>query len=177
MRKLFYLLGVALILTSCKTVNVSQDYALDANFDKYKTFAYFKQGIDEADVSELDKKRILRAIDAQMQAKGFTKSDNPDMIVSFFTDAQERVDVFNNVGFGWGGWGWGGWGWGAGWGNNVSTTTEGVLFIDLIDSKSKELIWQGVGRAALKNTPQEKVERTNLMVQEILEQFPPQQKK
>ncbi len=175
MRKLFGLFAFVILATGCQTVRTSQDYALDADFNKYKTYAYFKQGIDEAAVSELDKKRILRAIDAQMQAKGFTKSDNPDMIVSFFTDSQERVDVYNNVGFGWGGWGWGGVG--MGWGNNVNRTMEGVLFIDLIDAQNKELIWQGVGRAALKTSPEDKVERTNLMVQEILEQYPPMPKK
>ncbi len=159
-------------LISCQTVRVSQDYAIGTEFTKYKSYAYFKQGIDEADVSELDKKRILRALDAELQARGFVKSEDPDLIISFFTDAQERVDVFNNVGFGWGGWGWGGFG--MGFGNNTTTTTEGVLFIDLIDAKNKELIWQGVGRAALKSRPEEKVERTNEMVREILSQYPPQ---
>ncbi|MGB3590823.1 MAG: DUF4136 domain-containing protein [Nonlabens sp.] len=174
---IFGLLTIALV--SCQSVRVSQDYALDATFSQYKTYAYFKQGIDDVQVSELDKKRILRAIDAEMLSRGFTKSqDNPDMIISFFTDSQERVDVYNNMGFGWGGWGWGAWGgWGAGWGNNVSRTTEGVLYIDLIDGKRKELIWQGVGRAALKTRPEDKVERTNLMVKEILEQYPPQPKR
>ncbi|BAO55657.1 hypothetical protein NMS_1648 [Nonlabens marinus S1-08] len=35
------------------------------------------------------------------------------------------------------------------------------------------MIWQGIGEAALKSTPQAKVERTNEMVREILMQFPP----
>ncbi|MGB5983233.1 MAG: DUF4136 domain-containing protein [Nonlabens sp.] len=177
MIKKFLMLSVAIVLLAgCSAVRVNQDYAIGTDFNKYKTYAYFKQGIDEADVSELDKKRILRALDTEMQAKGFIKSTDPDVIISFFTDAQERVDVFNNVGWGWGGWGWGGFG-GWGWGNNVSRTTEGVLFIDFIDAKSKDLIWQGIGRAALKSNPKEKVERTNLMVKQILEQFPPQPEK
>ena len=173
MIKKILILGLVLTtLAGCQAVRVNQDYAVGTDFSKYKTFAYFKQGIDQADVSELDKKRILRALDTEMQRKGFVKSENPDVVVSFFTDAQERVDVFNNMGWGWGGWGWGGFGWG--YGNNVSTTTEGVLYIDFIDAKSKELIWQGIGRAALKSTPEAKIERTNEMVQEILMQFPPQ---
>ncbi len=176
MIKKILILGLVLTsLAGCQAVRVNQDYAVGTDFSKYKTFAYFKQGIDQADVSELDKKRILRALDTEMQRRGFTKSENPDVVVSFFTDAQERVDVFNNMGWGWGGWGWGGFGWG--YGNNVSTTTEGVLYIDFIDAKSKELIWQGIGRAALKSTPEAKIERTNEMVQEILSQFPPQPNK
>ena len=171
MKKLVTLVVVFTLLVSCQTVRVSQDYALEANFTNYKTYAYFKAGIDDANISELDKKRILRAIDTEMAAKGFVKSDNPDMMVSIFTDSKERVDVFNNWGWGFGG-GWG-WGFGGGWGNNVSRVTEGVLYIDLIDARKKELIWQGVGTAPLKSTPEEKVERTNKIVKEILKQYPP----
>lgn len=174
MKKVLTLLAVITLLASCQTVRVSQDYAIGTEFNNYKTYAFFKKGIDEAKISELDKKRILRAIDTEMAAKGFVKSENPDIMVSIFTDSKERVDVYNNN------WGWGfgyGWGWGGGfWGNNrnnVSRTTEGILYIDLIDAKKKELIWQGVGKAPLKSTPEAKVERTNEIVKEILTQYPP----
>ena len=80
-------------------------YDKKANFTDYKTFAFYKPGIDRADISDLDKKRILRAIEADMQAKGFVKSENPDMLVSIFTKTQENVNVYNNN-FGWG-WGYG----------------------------------------------------------------------
>jgi hypothetical protein len=179
MKKILILTVIVVSLISCKAVRVTQDYAIGTDFNQYRTYAYFKKGIDEVEVSDLDKKRILKALDTELQARGYAKSNNPDLIVSFFTDAQERVDVFNNVGFGWGGWGWGGYGMGMGMGmgNNVSVTTEGVLFIDFIDARNKELIWQGVGRAALKSRPEEKVERTNEMVREILSQYPPQPRK
>ncbi len=40
-----------------------------------------------------------------------------------------------------------------GWGGieetNVSTKTEGMLFIDLVDTNKKELIWQGSGTGYL----------------------------
>lgn len=186
MKKILLLLVVVTAMISCQTVRVNQDYAIGTDFNKYKTYAYFKKGIDEVKISELDKKRILRAIDTEMAAKGFSKSDNPDVLVSIFTDTKERIDVYNNFGFGWGGFGWGGFGFGGfgpgfgfnrGFGNNVNRTPEGILFIDLIDQKDKELIWQGEGRATLKSTPEEKVERTNEMVREILKQFPPQPSK
>ena len=174
MKRFFTLLLITIVAASCQTVRVTQDYDVNADFNKYQTYAYYKQGIDEADVSELDKKRILRAIDANMQAKGFTKSQNPDFMINIFTDAKERVDVYNNWGWnvGWG-WGWGGF-WGGPWGNSVNRVTEGVLYIDFIDTSKKELIWQGIGTAPLKTTPQDKIARTNEMVKEILEQFPPE---
>jgi hypothetical protein len=97
------------------------------------------------------------------------------------------VDIYNNVGWGWGpgwGWGWGpGWGYwnpwmwgGAGWGgSNVSTSTEGSLYIDIIDTKSRELIWQGKGVGTLKSTKniEKKEQRIQEFVSEILEKYPP----
>jgi len=178
MKKTLLLLLMVTAMISCQTVRVSQDYAIGTNFNQYKTYAYFKKGVDEAKISELDKKRILRAIDDEMALKGFTKSDTPDILVSIFTDTKERVDVYNNFGWGIGyGWGWGGFGFGGPFNNNVNRTTEGVLFIDLIDANNKDLVWQGEGRAALKSKPEEKVERTNEMVREILKQFPPMPKR
>jgi hypothetical protein len=44
----------------------------------------------------LDKKRVLRAIESELLAKGFMKSENPDMLVSFFTKSRERVNVNQN---------------------------------------------------------------------------------
>ena len=137
----FFLL---LILSSCSSVTVYSDYDKSVDFTPYKTYAYFKPGIDKVEISDLDKRRILRAIDDQMAAKGFTKSDNPDLLVNIFTKSREQVDV-NQFSAGWGyGWGWG-WNPWMMYGNQttVSTYSEGTLYIDLIDAKKKEMIWQG----------------------------------
>ena len=176
--KFIPILVFALVLTSCSSVRVATDYDGEANFDQYKTFAFFKPGIDKAEISDLDKRRILRAIETELLAKGYTKSEDPDMLVSMFTKSTQRVDVYNNA-WGWGGWGWGGyggWGWGPGWGGNqVSTSTEGMLYIDIIDNAKKELIWQGSGTGYLATKNIEKKEaRIKEFVQKTLMQFPPE---
>ena len=176
--KFIPILVFALVLTSCSSVRVATDYDREANFDQYKTFAFFKPGIDKAEISDLDKRRILRAIETELLAKGYTKSEDPDMLVSMFTKSTQRVDVYNNA-WGWGGWGWGGyggWGWGPGWGGNqVSTSTEGMLYIDIIDNAKKELIWQGSGTGYLATKNIEKKEaRIKEFVQKTLMQFPPE---
>jgi hypothetical protein len=70
--KLLKLLSIAgfFILTSCASVYVNTDYDKKANFDAYKTYAYNKTSIDKAEISDLDKKRILYAIDDVMPTKG-----------------------------------------------------------------------------------------------------------
>ncbi|MBO6881524.1 MULTISPECIES: DUF4136 domain-containing protein [Winogradskyella] len=175
------ILVFAILLSSCSSVRVAADYDREANFDNYKTFAFFKPGIDKAEINDIDKRRILRAIEAELMAKGMTKSENPDMLVSIFTKSTQRVDVYNNA-WGFGGWGWGGfnrwgWGWGPGWGgSNVSTRTEGMLFIDFIDTSEKELIWQGSGTGYLTTRNiEKKEERIKEFVAKTLEQFPPEE--
>ena len=76
---------IAMVITSCSSVRVAADYDRQVDFNQYKTFAFFKSGIDKAEISDLDKKRILRAIEAELLAKGYTKSENPDVLISIFT--------------------------------------------------------------------------------------------
>ncbi|WP_396189232.1 DUF4136 domain-containing protein [Flavobacterium sp.] len=169
--KLFITLSF-LSLISCTSVRVNADYDKKANFEAYKTYAYFKSGIDQAEISDLDKKRILYAIDDVMATKGFAKSETPDLLISIFTKERDVVDVYQNYGFGWG--------WGPGWGMGYSraiTTPEGTLFIDIIDAKTKELIWQGQGTGYLSSNTDKKEERIKEFVSKILEQYPPQQLK
>ena len=175
------LLGL-LLLGSCVSVKVLADYDKEADFNTYKSYAFYKTGIDKAQISDLDKKRILNAIDAEMSNRGFVKSKQPDILISIFTKEKERVNVYNNN-FGWGwGWGWGygywnPWVWGGpGYGGaSVSTDTVGSLYIDLIDAKNKELVWQGRGVGTLNNTSkvEKKEERIREFVSQILQKYPP----
>lgn len=189
MKKIKILLIPALIvlfMSSCTSVRVLADYDKETNFSNFKTYAFYKTGIDKAEISDLDKKRILHAIDAEMSARGFVKSNDPDILVSIFTKEREQVDVYNNFGWGWGagwgwGWGWSPWAWGPGWGgagwggSNVSTRTEGSLYIDLIDARNKQLVWQGRGVGSLNNIRNidKKEKRIKEFVNEILQAYPP----
>jgi len=174
-QKTFSLLALLIIMSSCNSVRVAADYDKNTNFDSYKTFAFFKTGIDKAEISDLDKRRILRAIESEMLAKGFTKSKDPDLLVSIFTKERQEVNVWNN---GFGGFGYG-WGWSPFWGNNfntnVSTNSQGSLYIDLIDTKKKELVWQGKGSGYLTSSSKvdKKIERINTFVREIMTAYPP----
>ena len=174
-----------LVVTSCSSIRVATDYDKSANFDNFKTFAFFKTGIDKAEINDLDKRRILRAIESELLAKGFTKSETPDLLISLFTKSNQRVDVYNNTwgmgAWGGGGWGpWGGFGPGWGWGYNqpsVSTFTEGTLFIDLIDANKKELVWQGMGTGYLSRNMDKKEALIKEFVSKIMEKYPPGAKK
>jgi len=169
---------ILLFLGSCVSVRVVSDYDKEAKFNEFKTYAFYKTGIDKAHISDLDKKRILKAIDAEMSSRGMVKSQDPDILISIFTKEKEQVDIYNNYWGGGYGWGWSPWYWGPGpygFGNSVSTRTQGSLYIDLIDTKNKELVWQGKGVGSIGDTRniERKEERIREFVSQILEQYPP----
>ncbi len=165
---------------SCSSVNVYSDYDKNTDFTNYKTYAFYKKGIDKIEISDLDKRRILRAIEAELNAKGFVISEDPDLLVNIFTKSREKIDVYNNNYYGWYPWYYGyGYGYGHGYGfgyTNVSSSTEGTLFIDLIDARKKELAWQGIGVGILsyQRSIEKKEARINEFVSRIMTAYPPE---
>ncbi|WP_422090431.1 DUF4136 domain-containing protein [Tenacibaculum ovolyticum] len=172
--KLLLLPIIALVITSCSSVRVATDYDTRVNFNQYKTFAFYKKGIDKASISDLDKKRIMRAVESELVAKGMTKSSTPDVLVSLFTKSRERINIAdNNWGYGYG-LGWNPWMWNGANRLNVNQYTEGTLFLDILDAKKKELVWQGIGTGALKTTSvMQKEARIKEFVNEIMAKYPP----
>ncbi|ENA1793501.1 DUF4136 domain-containing protein [Flavobacterium psychrophilum] len=168
----FLVILVPFLFASCSAVRVNSDYDKKTDFSVYKTYAFYKTGIDKVEISDLDKKRILRSIDEQMTTKGFTKSETPDLLININTKAEKNINVtqFNAYyGYGWG------FGWNPYFGANysINTNTEGTLTIDLIDAKKKELIWQGEGVGYLTKNTNKKDENIKCFVNSILLQYPP----
>lgn len=160
-------LGLSLALVSCSSVTVAVDYDKEADFSMYKTYAFYKPGIDAVEISDLDKRRILKAIDKELSEKGMLKTDKPHIVINIFTEEQENVNVYQDN-FGWGM----EWGWGMPM-TNVSRNVEGTLFIDFIDVNKNRLVWQGIGTGILSLEMEKKEERINEIVRKILQRYPP----
>lgn len=149
------------------------DHDKNIDFSEYTTYAFFKPGIEEVEISDLDKRRILKAIESQMETKGLAISSTPDLLVNIAVKATDRVIVNNNLGWGGWGWGWNPWLWG-GNNTNITTQTRGELFIDLIDAKTKLLVWQGKGYGGINEYSDKRDERIQTFVTEILTNYPPE---
>ena len=172
--KNIFLLLITLILSSCSSIKVFSDYDRNIDFSNYETFAYFKPEIDKVDISDLDKRRILKALDSEMNLKGLSKSETPDLLIGFTTKAKEQIYVNTGNNFGWGwGWGFNPWFWGNRGYNSVSTRTEGTLYVNIIDAATKQLIWQGKGRGGINEFMKNRDERISLFIHEIVENYPP----
>ena len=177
MEKIVLLIAFATILTSCNSIRVSSDYNEEINFTEFKTYAFSKSGIDKVEINDIDKKRILRAIDVELYNKGYRKSSiEPDFLINFFTKTNKKIDYYpsnNYYGYAvpYGGMGH----YASSWYLNSFSYNEGVLFIDIIDRNKNELVWQGIGKGYIYNDkPDNKNEKIKAMVNKILLQFPPE---
>jgi hypothetical protein len=115
--------------------------------------------------------QIMDAVDAQLQAKGFTKvtGDNaPDMDVAYQVSVSQQTQ-WNAYNMG-GGWGWGGMGTAT-----SSTINNGTLVLDFYDPAKKQLIWQGRATKTLDESANENKKQKNLdnAMKKLLKNFPP----
>lgn len=176
MRKITILFLFISILFSCNTIKVSSDFNNNTDFSKLKTYAFSKNGIDKVKINDIDKKRILRAIDVELYNKGFRKSSiDPDFTINFFTETNQKVNYYPSSNYYGSAVPYGGMGhYASSWYLNSFRYNEGVLFIDIVDNKKNELVWQGIGKGYIYNDkPEKKSEKINEMVGKILLQFPP----
>tara|TARA_B100000427_G_scaffold327350_1_gene337894 strand:- start:1483 stop:2010 length:528 start_codon:yes stop_codon:yes gene_type:complete len=159
-----------LLLSSCNIVRVNSDYNNKIDFNSYKTYAFSKKGIDEVEINDIDKKRILNAIDVELSNKGLRKSIiEPDILINFFTESNKKINYYPGYDHYSSGLSIGPW-YNSYYYHNY---TEGVLFIDIIDYKKNELIWQGVGKGYIPSKRDEKEDKIKLFVNKILMQYPP----
>ena len=167
-------LVLGIVFVSCSGPKVMYDYDRGANFSQYKSFN-FHPNMNLNTISELDGRRILNGIEAQMKAKGFQLSDAPDLYVDVAPSTQIRKKQTGSLGIGVGSWG-------GNFGMNVGTSVpltkqvqDSSLVLEMIDANSNQMIWQGVfeDSANATSSPAQKEEMVNKSVSELLMNFPP----
>jgi len=168
-----FFLIISVILISCGSVKVASDFDSEADFSQYKTFAFYKSGIDKVEISDIDKKRILKSIQNTLLNKGMTIDENPDILINIATKSSENIYIDNTFYSPY----YTGWypNYGRGHRQVAYSTSQGALYIDLIDTKTKQLIWQGKGTGFLSSS--KRTNRDDLVssyVTKILDVYPPE---
>lgn len=140
-----------LIFAACASgPNIRSDYDQSMDFGNYSTYNFFADaGPDSTSYQGLFTQYMITAIDREMQSRGYKKSDNPDLLVNFNANFQDKTKVTTTPSMGgyygyrggyYGAWG----GYGYGTDTHVSQYTEGTFNIDLVDAKRKQLVWEAV---------------------------------
>jgi hypothetical protein len=178
MKNILFLACLLVIAASCSSVRVSSDFDKTAGFASYKTYAYTDE-VKDLQINDLNRNRLLNAIETELAAKGFTKvENNPDVLIDITIKGEQKqtATATNTGGYGYG------YGYRYGYGGGFSTTTinydtyvDGTLFIDMIDASKKQLVWQGRGTKTIEPDASQKrrEENINYAVKQIFMKYPP----
>lgn len=156
------------LAAACSSVNVNTDYDENYDFSNLDDYAWAEISGEVQQADQLTLRRVMDATDRVLASKGFSKTDpgRASFLVAIQTGAQEQVQ-YTTYG---GGWRMGG----------MATTTaqtyeEGMVILDIVDAKKKQLIWRGSAEGTVDPgaTTDEKIENVNEAVAKILADFPP----
>lgn len=159
------------LLISCSPIyGISYDYDRNVDFTNLMTYDWVPVP-EKANINRLDIKRIKKMVNSEMQARGLRIApDNPDFLIAEHLVKKDKINV-TDWGYGYGPYGrYRGRG-----GFSVYQYEEGTLILDLVDTKSKELIWRGAAKADLDGatTPEKRDKLIREAAQKILKNFPP----
>ncbi len=142
------------MVVSCSSVKIQYDKTTD--FSQYRSFAFFKKGLDNLNLPASKKQLVVETISEILEAKGYKRSKHPDFVVNIFTDLYKRVDVYPGY---------------YPYHRRVYKTIEGKLYIDIVDVKTKKVVWTGETHINLQGNDSRKIQRA---IEKLLSKFPPQ---
>lgn len=180
MKKISFLLFILITAIACFPIKVSSDFDRTAEFASYKTYSFIITP-DNLPYDRTQSEILLGSVGAELEARGFTKSDKPDVYIDVKvligkkkTSASSSNGEYQNM--------YGQdflYAWGQGFTTSsikYSTNAKGAMFIDMIDVKKKQLVWQGRGNAnvSAERDPLDREKRIAEAVAKIFTQYPPE---
>ena len=181
------LILLASLAAGCSTMEVAVDYDRERNFSGLSTFDWIPDpqtptGDPRIDDNTLLDRRIRRAVESELMAKGFAKSaESPDFWLAYHVTLDRRQSVSTiNRRYGYGpGWGW------TARGEPYATRQradpfvfeydEGSLLLDVVDPEGRDLIWRGAAtdEVSFSASPAAREQQINEAVRRMLKKFPP----
>ena len=173
---LLSLITMALLSSCGPSLKISSDYDQSADFTMYRTFSIYDLKTN-GHVNELNKDRIAKYIRAEMTKKGFKETDTrPDLMVNAVTVIKDKRSLVANSSY---------YNYGGFyrpytyWAPASSYTTlstyqykDGSLVIDVVDAKTKKMIWEGSASAQFEKKPENPDAAISSTVAKIMERFP-----
>ena len=147
------LLAVFLVLMQgcASTPKTISNVAPDADFGRYSSFGFLDVlSTDKENYESMESNFLKVAVAQELDRRGLTYSETPDLLVNFYIHTQEKVrsrnvpttgayygyrDPFYDP--------WGGYDIGVTYETRIDQFTEGTLNIDVVDAAMQKLVWEG----------------------------------
>jgi len=180
------LLCAAIVAACAPSVNVRTDAAPDVDMGKYQTYNFFTTlGIEQEGAASLLGQHFRSAIGAQMDSRGYSPSDSPQLQVNVTASTDDKIWVntyqdpylyggyYGRRGFYDPYWGSPMYFGGGTTRTTVSQYTQANIYIDLIDASQHRMVWQGAASFTLTEKMQKNVaDSVNRTVSEIFSKYP-----
>ena len=167
--------AVAVNLAGCSTMRVSTDYDANANFSGPKTYDWQwgqpkRTGDPRIDNALLDK-RIRRAVDDELKAKGFVRdtSGAATYLVFYHAAISKELSVTQVNDY---------YGYHSSWRGgyvDVDSYDKGTIVLDIVEARSRQMIWRAWAEDTIEEgrTPEQREAKIREAVHKMLEHFPP----
>lgn len=163
---------VVLVLAACTTGPTIRSHVdPTANLSSFRSFAFFSKG---QGYSSFVSRYIESAVTDEMLARGYVRSETPDLLINFHVQTQDKLQVTQTptAYYGWRrGYAWGGpYG---GYETDVRQYKEGTLNIDIVDRTRNQLVWEGVAVGRIQTKSMDNPEPAiKAVVTQVFEKFP-----
>jgi hypothetical protein len=178
-------LGMGLVTAAgCAGQRVTTDYSPATSFSQYKSFALVMP--PDTGSQQLLDQRVRNAVQAQLTTKGLTLTDrqDADLYVGYGMIDKTHSQIYtHNDGWGWGGgrFGWRYWRYGAAWPmtvqRRIETYTDGTVVVNLVDAKTRQVVWQGEAPGVVNipvDNPVRATKEVDAAVTKLFTKYPPQ---
>lgn len=160
-----------LIVSACTPVRViSTEETAGIDFNRYQTFGFFT---DDMGLTEYPNFQVLKdAISRELTQRGLQTSDNPDLKINIAADKEDKqqtreTDIRDAPPY-------------MGTRNYtwqseeivVREYEEGTVKIDVVDTESNEMVWQGVAAGTITGDQDKMKTRIDKAIDKLFSKFP-----
>lgn len=181
LRGMFLASMLALVSGCASAPNTLSNAAPGVDFSSYSTFGFLDDlSTDKKNYESMESNFLKVAVAQELDRRGFTYSETPDLLVNFYIHSQEKVrsrnvpsttayygfrDPFYDP--------WGGYGMGMAYETRIEQFTEGTLNIDFVDASTKKMVWEGAVYGRITKKDLQNLEKTiDTAVSEVMANFP-----
>ncbi len=154
---------VLFLQISCNTIKISSEFDDTVDFPQYNAYQLSDRALD-LPLNKLNGSVLISAIETQMEEKGFTKTNNNQLIVDVYVNTEDRMED-NSYMTGYGGFAK----------NNprYKHYVVGSIFLLFIDKADNQLVWQGVAEGTVTEKEEKVEDQIREAVAKIFEKYPP----